>query len=167
MGYKMKGFSGFGNSPAKQTKTKTQIQEDYKTAKLKSKTEPKLKGQVDYTDEERYSDKKAMLTARQKRHTQLETEGKGEKGFSWKKAGMAILQGKGLMGAATAGIGTGRDKSAIMTDKLAKLEGKTRRRKIKSAADDAAYYGSKKDKKKNSPENRIERVTQQKLDGEL
>ena len=30
MAYKMKGFSGFGNSPAKQTKTKTQIQEDYK-----------------------------------------------------------------------------------------------------------------------------------------
>ena len=153
MAFKMKGSPmqrnyGIG-SPAKQgvtsegveIKSKEQIRQENRTNNTKSRTNEKRQGdKKNYSKREREADKMANLNAKQKRAEQLESIGKGEKGFSWKQAGKSILRGEGLMGNIASGMGKGRDKSAIIKDKKAALEGKQERRKIRSNA-------SKKEKK--------------------
>ena len=175
MAFKMKGSPmqrnyGIG-SPAKQgvtsegveIKSKEQIRQENRTNKTKSRTNEKRQGDKrNYSKREREADKMANLNAKQKRAEQLESIGKGEKGFSWKQAGKSILRGEGLMGNIASGMGKGRDKSAIIKDKKAALEGKQERRKIRSNASDAKYYGSKKEKK-DTKKKRIVVKTDQKI----
>ena len=123
------------NTPEDKQYTKRDIKESTKTNKLKSRGLD-TPGGSKITAEEEYNTRKTQLIQKGKRAASLEAAGKGEKGFSWKKAGMAVLQGQGLMGAAMAGIGTGRDKSAIMKDRLTKLEGNKERREIEKQQSD-------------------------------
>ena len=106
--------------------TKQKIKQDAKTSKVEArgKTSP---GGRKVTKSEKNKIKKTKLVEQHKRATALEAAGKGEKGFSWKKAGKTILQGGGILDAVAAGIGTGRDKSAIIKDRQTKLAGKEER----------------------------------------
>jgi len=152
MAFKMKGSPMHRNygigSPAKESETiegggeiksKKQISQDSKTARTSSRTndvteERKIlgikAGTREYTRAERTADKMTNLSAKQKRAEQLEAAGKGEKGFSWKEAGKSLLRGEGLLGNIQSGMGKGRDKSAIIKDKKAAIEGREKRRKM-------------------------------------
>jgi len=163
------------DSPAKQgvtadgveIKSKQQIRQEYKTNKTKSRTNEKSQGdKKNYSKRERKADKMANLEAKQKRAVGLESIGKGEKGFSWKEAGKSILRGECLLGNISSGMGKGRDKSAIIKDKIAKQEGKAARNKIKSNASDAKYYGSEEEKQ-DTKKKRIVVKTNSKISDEI
>ena len=62
----------------------------------------------------------------------MEARGEGKRGFSWKNAGMAVLEGQGLMGAARAGMGSGDYASTRIKAKQAKRAGKATRKEIKA-----------------------------------
>jgi len=138
-------------SPAKQgvtsdgveIKSKKQISQENKTAKTSSRTNEVTEdrkilgvkvGKRKYTKAERKADKMANLKAKQKRATGLEEIGKGEKGFSWKEAGKSVLRGEGLLGNIASGMGKGRDKSAIIKDKITTVEEKGKRTKMVKAS---------------------------------
>ena len=61
-----------------------------------------------------------------------EARGEGKRGFSWKNAGMAALEGQGLMGAVRSGIGTGDYKSTTIKRKQTKRAGKAERKVTKA-----------------------------------
>ena len=124
-------------------KSKKQISQENKTAKTSSRknkvTEDRKilgvkAGKRKYTKAERKADKMTNLKAKQKRAVGLEEIGKGEKGFSWKEAGKSILRGEGLMGNIASGMGKGRDKSAIVKDKITTVKEKGKRKEMQKDA---------------------------------
>ena len=65
--------------------------------------------------------------------TAMEAKGEGKRGFSWKNAGMAALEGQGLMGAVRSGIGTGDYESTRIEKKQTKRAGKAERKTTKAS----------------------------------
>jgi len=114
--------------------TKQQIKQAAKTDKQKARGE-NTPGGRNITRAERSAIKDAKLASQLKRAEGLEAAGKGEKGFSWKGAGMSVLRGEGLLGNIASGIGKGRDKSAIIKDKQAKIAGKKERKELRATQD--------------------------------
>ena len=81
--------------------------------KQKSKTRKQKQRSVDSeggrrrTRSERIKEKDTKLSEKLSQAEAMEARGEGKRGFSWKNAGMAVLEGQGLMGAARAGMGSG------------------------------------------------------------
>jgi|TARA_R110001606_G_scaffold396271_2_gene570081 hypothetical protein len=94
--------------------------------KMKSGNKVSFKhmGSSPATREERHILRDSKLNEQLARANALETAGKGERGFSWKEAGMSVLRGKGLLGNIASGMGKGKYKSEIIKDKQTKIAGK-------------------------------------------
>ena len=126
-------FKTMGSSPAKEStyKSSQEIKQESKTARVKARGSETPGGRK-VTKEEKSSIRDTKLSNKLARAEGLEAEGKGEKGFSWKEAGKSILRGEGLLGNIQSGMGKGRDKSAIIKDKQAKIAGRKERKDIRS-----------------------------------
>jgi len=130
-------------------KTNQEIKQYAKTAKQKARGS-KTDGGKRLTKGEKRTIKANKLAQQGKRAQRLEASGEGEKSFGWKEAGMALLEGKGLVGGLMAGIGTGDDKSVGIANKQARIAGDDERRRIKDnqkteiAAKKAAKLAQKK-----------------------
>ena len=83
------------------------------------------------TIKERREATDTRLAAKGDQATKQEARGEGKRGFSWRNAGMAALEGKGLMGAVRSGIGQGEYKSTKIKRKQEKRAGTAERKVIK------------------------------------
>jgi len=121
-------FKNMGSSPAKQ-KSKVEIKQKSKTDKQKARGGDTPGGrrvtraESDMIRDDRLNEQLARANA-------LEAAGKGEKGFSWKEAGMSVLRGEGLLGNIASGMGKGKYKSEIIKDKQTKIAGEKERKTI-------------------------------------
>lgn len=124
-----------GNNTNKESYlTKQEIKQAAKLAKQEARGENTPGGRR-ITRAERSVINDAKYANQLKRAEGLEAAGKGEKGFSWKEAGMSVLRGEGLLGNIASGMGKGRDKSAIIKDKQAKIAGKKDRKELRATQD--------------------------------
>ena len=136
MAFKLKSgnkvsFKNMGSSPAKkdEIKSRVKLSEDQKTREHDALYDDVSPGEI--TPEEKAALRDKELADKYSRYKALEAIGKRERGFNWKKAGMAILQGGGILDAVGAGMGQGRLKSEIIKDKQTKIEGKKERARKK------------------------------------
>jgi len=126
--------------------SKSDIKQTAKTSRQKARGGDTIGGR-EVTKTERSEIRDAKLASKLERAEGLKAEGKGEKGFSWKEAGMSVLRGEGLLGNIAAGIGKGRDKSDIIKDKQARIAGREEReglRATQKAARKAKRVASRK-----------------------
>ena len=106
--------------------------------KQQSKTRKQKQRSVDSeggrrrTKSERIKAKDTKLSEKLSQAEAMEARGEGKRGFSWKNAGMAVLEGQGLMGAARSGMGSGDYTSTRIKAKQAKRAGKATRKEIKA-----------------------------------
>ncbi len=117
---------------AKEAKTKVNINQKSKTDKQKARGGDTPGGRR-VTREERNMLKDSKLNEQLERANTLEAAGKGEKGFSWKEAGMSVLRGEGLLGNIASGMGKGRDMSDIIKDKQLKVAGRRERKDLRKS----------------------------------
>jgi len=159
MGFKLKSgnkvsFKHMGSSPLKEgeepkeAKTKVNINQKSRTDKQKARGGDTPGGRK-VTREERNMLKDSKLNEQLERANTLEAAGKGEKGFSWKEAGMSVLRGEGLLGNIAAGMGKGRDMSDIIKDKQLKVAGRRERKDLRKSQRDQRKSDRKARLKKN------------------
>tara|TARA_R110000823_G_C15716071_1_gene478115 strand:- start:13 stop:675 length:663 start_codon:yes stop_codon:yes gene_type:complete len=116
---------------SKEVATNTELKEQNKSNKQDQRGVDTPGGRR-RTKSERIKAKNTDLELRRIVAEDNEARGEGKRGFSWKNAGMAALEGQGLMGAARSGIGTGDYESTRIKRKQTKRAGKAERKVTKA-----------------------------------
>jgi len=154
---RIKGVQDARNTEtAKKAKTKVDIKQKSKTDKQRARGGDTPGGRR-VTRAERDMIRDDKLNEQLDRAKTLEAAGKGERGFSWKEAGMSVLRGEGLLGNIASGMGKGRYKSEIIKDKQTKIAGKKERKTIATKQKDERKAARKL--KKQSMVNKIKKAS--------